>query len=272
MLQETKRKAEASNLAKSEFIANLTHELRTPIAGTIGMLDLTLETTLNPDQRDYLEMARYSITTLSQLINDILDFAKLDVGKLVLQNTPFALPNILEATCLSLALAVKAKGLSLKKEIAPDVPEQLIGDPQRLQQIILKLIGNAIKFTKTGGIFLKIMRSQAPEDLYLMRNDPQKIILHFMIQDTGIGIPLEKLNLIFNAFTQADGSFTRKYGGLGLGLSITQELIKIMGGRIWAQSAPEKGSSFHFTIAFSPANTNEDPPRRAAEDLHHKIR
>lgn len=250
ILRKAKQEAEAANLAKSEFLANMTHELRTPISGTIGMLDLALDTVLNSNQREYLEMAKYSITILMSLVNDILDFGKIETGNLVLQSTPFTLATLLETTFNSLILAAKSKGLVMKKEMASDVPAPLTGDPQRLQQIILKLVGNAVKFTKTGQILLKIIRSEEPEDLFFIKNNPEKIILHFMVKDTGIGFPIDKLDLIFNAFTQVDGSFTRKYGGLGLGLSITQELVRMMGGRIWAESELEKGSTFHFTACF----------------------
>ena len=257
-LRSAVESAEQASRAKSKFLAEVSHEIRTQLSGILGMAQVTLETKLTPQQREYLELVTSSADSLLTLVNDLLDLSKIEAGRLDVEDISFSLRDNLRDTVTSMEVTAEEKGIGLELRLADDVPNQVRGDPGRLRQIVVNLIGNAIKFTEEGGVTVAVEVREL---------DPPDLAVHLQVEDTGSGIPADKLEAIFEAYEQAGHANGRRSVGTGLGLSISRQLVRIMGGEIWAQSEPGHGSTFHVTIplTLAPLEIPSKSPRERSD-------
>jgi PAS domain S-box-containing protein len=258
-LEIAKRRAEEATETKSAFLANMSHEIRTPLNAILGMASLALNTRLSPRQRDYLETVKASGEALLEVVNDVLDFSKIDARRLELERTAFDVRDVVGDASRLLSLRAAEKRIELACDINARTPAVLLGDPGRLRQVLLNLIGNALKFTEQGEVVVRVRPDEAA-------SDEERAVLVVSVTDTGIGIPEEKRDHVFQAFTQADNSTTRRFGGTGLGLAISQRLVELMGGRIWVESKVGFGSTFHFTAVFDRSPDHDAEPVMAARE------
>jgi signal transduction histidine kinase/ActR/RegA family two-component response regulator len=253
-LEEALLRAQAASEAKSEFLANMSHELRTPMNGVLGMIDITLESRLAPEQREQLETAQQCAYSLLALLNDILDLSKIEAGKMALEKIPFNLRVMLDECVKSQLPRAARNRIAIYADVKPSAPEEIVGDPLRIRQIVANLLSNAVKFTAEGSVRVRMSAKTCGQDL----------LLEITVKDTGVGIPADKLPYIFDKFTQADGSVSRKYGGTGLGLAITRKLVEMHGGTIHVESEPGRGSAFHVALK---CEVSAARPRRAPEPV-----